>query len=100
MPEPDDRIEIENIITAGRTTRVNLAKYTAMKDALLKVLPVSPPGLSVADAKAALLPHLDHALFPGGATAGWWLKAVQLDLEAKAVIKRAASKPVSLFRCQ
>ncbi|MFU0507499.1 DUF6958 family protein [Pseudaminobacter sp. NGMCC 1.201702] len=31
-------------------------------------------------------------------TAGWWLKAVQLDLEAKGIISRAPGKPVRLYR--
>jgi hypothetical protein len=100
MPDTDDKIEIENINTPGRTERVNRAKYEAMRKALLKILPDTPPGLEVVDAKAALLPHLDTVLFPGGSTAGWWLKAVQLDLEAKGTIKRAAVKPVSLFQCR
>jgi hypothetical protein len=52
----------------------------------------------VPDAKAALLPLLPDALFPAGDKAGWWLKAVQLDLEAKGVIRRAPSKPVQLYR--
>ena len=94
----DDMIEIESISSPNRTTRVNRAKYEAMRDALLRVLPQSPPGLKVAQAKAALLPHLPEALFPAGSTAGWWLKAVQLDLEAKGVIARAPEKPVQLYR--
>jgi len=94
----DDRIEIENVTSPGRTVRVSRAKYEAMRDALLAVLPDEAPGLKVPDAKAALLPLLPDALFPAGATAGWWLKAVQLDLEAKGVIKRAPSRPVQLFR--
>ncbi len=94
----DDMIEIESISSPNRTTRVNRAKYEAMRDALLRVLPQSPPGLKVAQAKAALLPYLPETLFPGGSTAGWWLKAVQLDLEAKGVIARAPSKPVQLYR--
>jgi hypothetical protein len=65
-----------------------------MKAALLQVLPTDAPGLTAAEAKAALLPHLPEALFPGGSTAGWWLKCVQLDLEAKSVIHRAATKPL------
>lgn len=97
-PMPDDRIEIENVTSPGRTERVNRAKYEAMREALLAVLPEVAPGLKVPDAKAALLPLLPDALFPGGDTAGWWLKAVQLDLEAKGVIQRAATKPVQLFR--
>lgn len=97
---PDDKIEIENINTPGRNTRVDRPKYLAMRDALLAVLPSAAPGLKVPDAKAALLPLLSEDLFPGGATAGWWLKAVQLDLEAKGIIKRAPDKPVQLYRCE
>lgn len=95
---PDDKIEIENVITPGRTNRVNRAKYMAMRDALLAVLPSEPPGLKVDEANEALLPRLPDDLFPRGRTAGWWLKAVQLDLEAKGVIKRAPSRPVQLYR--
>ncbi|AWV06115.1 DUF6958 family protein [Marilutibacter maris] len=95
---PDDKIEIENINTPGRTGRVNRGKYLAMRDALLAVLPDRAPGMTVADAKQALLPRLPEALFPGGSTAGWWLKAVQLDLEAKGRIRRAVLKPLHLYR--
>jgi hypothetical protein len=95
---PDDKIEIENVNTPGRTERVGRAKYVAMRGALLAVLPSEAPGLKVADAKEALLPLLPDDLFPEGKTAGWWLKAVQLDLEAKGVIKRARHKPVHLYR--
>lgn len=69
-----------------------------MREALLAVLPPEPPGITVAQAKEALLPQLPGALFPGGATAGWWLKAVQLDLEAKGIIQREPVKPVHLYR--
>lgn len=98
MSERDGRIEIENAVSPGHRQRVDRAKYTAMRDALLAVLPAAPPGLSVAKAKDALLPGLPEALFPGGAKAGWWLKAVQLDLEAKGRIERAPGKPVRLFK--
>lgn len=94
----DDKIEIENVTSPGRTERVNRAKYEAMRDALLAVLPDTAPGLKVPEAKAALLPLLAEALFPAGDKAGWWLKAVQLDLEAKGIIRRAPSKPVQLYR--
>ncbi|MEG3791136.1 hypothetical protein V1318_13480 [Lysobacter sp. CCNWLW3] len=95
---PEDKIEIENVGTPGRTVRVDRAKYTAMRQALLSVLPKRAPGLTVANAKQALLPLLPEALFPQGKTAGWWLKAVQLDLEAKGVVRRAEIKPVHLYR--
>lgn len=95
---PEDKIEIENVNTPGKTERVDRAKYTAMRKALLAVLPKAAPGMKVPEAKAALLPLLPEALFPQGSTAGWWLKAVQLDLEAKGVIARAGIKPVHLYR--
>ncbi len=94
----DDKIEIENINTPGKTERVDRAKYLAMREALLAVLPQAAPGLKVPDAKEALLPHLPEALFPQGKTAGWWLKAVQLDLEAKGTIRRAPGSPVRLYK--
>ena len=56
-----------------------------MKRAFLKVLPATSPGLTAAEIGAAVLPHLPEDLFPQGAKAGWWKKAVQLDLEAKGV---------------
>lgn len=97
MPDADCKITIENVASPGRTYRVDRAKYTAMRDALLAVLPAGPPGSTVAEAKAALLPRLAQDLFPGGDKAGWWLKAAHLDLEAKGIISRS-TKPVRLFR--
>lgn len=98
MPKADDRIEIENFTSPGHVQRVDRAKYEAMREALLQVLPVGAPGLTVAEAKERLLPLLPEALFPGGDKAGWWLKAAQLDLEAKGVIRREATKPLRLHR--
>jgi len=93
-----DKIEVENFTSPGHTYRVDRRKYEAMRGALLKVLPAVAPGLKVPDAKAAVLPLLPDDLFPDGAKAGWWLKAAQLDLEAKGLIKRAPGSPVRLFR--
>lgn len=95
---PSDKIAVENPNTPGRTERLDRAKVEAMRQALLAVLPEGPPGLSVAEAKAALLPALPEALFPGGDKAGWWLKAVQLDLEAKGLVLRAPGRPMRLHR--
>lgn len=100
MSKADSKIEIENINTPHRTERVDRIKYMAMREALLPVLPITPPGMTVAEAKSALLEHLSEDVFPGGAKAGWWLKAVQLDLEAKGLIARAATKPIRLYRCK
>ncbi len=98
MSDADEKIEIESITSPHHVQRVNKAKFMAMRDALLPVLPSEAPGMSVAEAKVALLPNLSQELFPGGEKAGWWLKAVQLDLEAKGVIERSGKGPVRLFR--
>jgi hypothetical protein len=98
MPEANDKIVIENVVSPGHTHRVDRSKYMAMRDALIAALPANPPGMTVAEAKQALLPSLPDRLFPGGDKAGWWLKAVQLDLEAKGVIARGSTRPVRLFR--
>ena len=98
MSDADEKIEIESITSPHHVQRVDKAKFTAMRDALLSVLPTEAPGMSVAEAKAALLPNLSQESFPGGEKAGWWLKAVQLDLEAKCVIGRSGKGPVRLFR--
>ncbi|UVC14862.1 DUF6958 family protein [Mesorhizobium onobrychidis] len=95
-----EKIEVENVASPGRVVRVDKAKYEAMKGALLAVLPPAAPGLTVAEAKQKLLPLLPQDLFPGGAKAGWWLKAAQLDLEAKGRIEREATKPLRLHRKQ
>ena len=93
----DDKIEVENVGQPGKTYRVDAAKYTAMREAVMNVLPTQAPGMAVADLIAAVKPHLPDDLFPGGQTAGWWVKSVQLDLEAKKVIARTPS-PVRLYR--
>ena len=98
MSKTQDRVEIENFTSPGHVVRVDRAKYEAMRDALLRVLPDSAPGYTVAQAKEQLLPLLPDALFPGGEKAGWWLKAVQLDLEAKDVVRRENTKPLRLHQ--
>jgi hypothetical protein len=92
------KIEIENVLSPGHVVRVDAEKYDAMKRAFLQILPTRSPGLTAAEVGAAVLPHLPEDLFPQGAKAGWWKKAVQLDLEAKGVIARENTKPLRWHR--
>jgi hypothetical protein len=93
------KVAIENVNTPGRSINVDADKYEAMRKAMLSALPTAAGGMTVTDLKTRVLPLLPEALFPGGAKAGWWLKGVQLDLEAKRVIERVAgSKPIRLRR--
>lgn len=92
------RLAVENANHPGSIRNVEAAPYQAMRRAILKVLPATPPGLTVADMLDKVLPHLPQDLFPVGARAGWWLKTVQLDLEAKGIIARDKSRPLRLHR--
>lgn len=89
-----DRVTVENVNVPGHTVNLDAAKYEAMRKALVAVLPKEAPGLTQAEIRQAVRPHLSEHFFPAGATANWWAKTVQLDLEAKEVIDREATKPI------
>ncbi len=95
-----DKIEVQNINAPHHVTRVNRTKYEAMRDALLATLTTEAPGMTVAESKEALKPHLPEDLFPGGATSGWWQKCVQLDLEAKGRVARSPTKPMRIYKTE
>jgi len=93
-----ERITVENVNVPGYKTQLDATMYQAMRAALLKVLPSKEPGLTQDEMRRAVLPHLPKSHFPGGAKAAWWAKAVQLDLEAKGVVAREATKPLRWHR--
>lgn len=90
----EERVTIENVNVPGQVTRVDARMYYAMKQAMLEVLPFDAPGLTQAEIREAVVPHLPADLYPGGAKSGWWAKAVQLDLEAKGLVMREPTKPL------
>ena len=63
-----------------------------------QVLPAAAPGLTQSQIRDAVVPQLPPDLYPGGAKAGWWAKAVQLDLEAKGTLVREPVKPLRWHR--
>ncbi|MEO1649168.1 MAG: hypothetical protein AAFR32_10170 [Pseudomonadota bacterium] len=89
-----EMIEVENVNTPGKVSRVNAAKYSDMLGAFKAALPKSAPGLTQSEMLEAVKPHLSAEHFPGGKTSGWWAKTVQLDLEAKGKLTREATKPL------
>lgn len=92
MPKRE-KISVENVNVPGYTHNVDAVMYNAMLQALLQALPAEPPGLTQAEMIAAVIPYLPEELFPGGAKAGWWMKTVQLDQEAKGTIVREKGVP-------
>lgn len=93
--EPADAgwVTAQNVNVPGSTTRLNAVMYNAMRHALLTVLPTAAPGITQAEMIQAVVAHLPADLYPGGAKAGWWAKAVQLDLEAKGLVVREGTRP-------
>jgi len=91
-------VRVENIISPGSSHNVDAVKYEAMRKAYLAVVPDAPPGITPSEIRTRLTPHLPEDIFPGGAKAGWWAKAVQLDLEAKGVVAREKGSPVRLYK--
>lgn len=91
-----DKVAVENVNVPGQVTNVDAAKYNAMKDAMMKVM--SSDAMTAHDIKEAAKAHLPEDLFPGGATSGWWQKTVQLDLEAKGVVQRHDTKPLTFSK--
>lgn len=89
----NDKVDVQNVNIPGQVTRVDAAKYGAMKDAMMQVTSGEP--MTAAQITQAAKSHLPENLFPGGATAGWWAKTVQLDLEAKGILQRHPTKPLT-----
>src|ERR1700720_774044 len=87
-PKADGRIVVENVNVPGSKVSLDAGMYQAMRQAMLNVVPPKAPGLTQSEMRVAVVPRLPPELFPGGAKAGWWAKAVQLDLEAKGVLVR------------
>jgi hypothetical protein len=92
------KVAVANVKHPGSVRHVDADMYKAMKRAYLAVLPKSAPGLTLAEIHERVTPLLPQDLFPNGAKAGWWEKTVQLDLEAKRIIKRAKTSPLRLHR--
>jgi hypothetical protein len=76
---------------------VDAAKYQAMRDLLLAVMPARAPGITQSEMMAALGKAAPRAMFPGS-TSMWWGKWVQLDLEARGLLVREATKPLRWYR--
>src|SRR4030095_6173907 len=78
---------------------VTPAKYNAMRDAMLSILPGEEPGLTWDEMVQAIAPKLPQELFPHLGSVRWYSKAVQLDLEARREIERVpGSKPLRFTR--
>lgn len=92
----NDKIDVRNVNHPEYRGRVDAAKYTAMKAALLAGMAGSE-GMTQSEMREAAKPHLPQDLFPQGKAAGWWAKTVQLDLEARGQMARTDTKPLKFY---
>lgn len=83
MSDPDELVKIKCMTSPEWSDRVNKIKYIAKRDVFLPALPTKARNMTVAEAKAELLPNLSDQVFPSGEKAGWWLTAVQFYLDAQ-----------------
>lgn len=87
-----ETIEVGNVNHPGKLYRLDAANYQIAREAMLGFMPSSGPGLTQAEMLAALRAALcasHHDM-----KVGWWMKAVQLDLEAKGLMVRDGGKPL------
>lgn len=87
------KIEVENVNAPDHKVTLNAEKYGAMYAAMMAVIGAEP--MTYAAIKDGILPVLSEKYYPEGKTSGWWIKAVQLDLEAKGTIIGHKTKPLS-----
>lgn len=88
-----DKVIVRTPNVKGYSHSVDAKKYYAMKTVLLKIMPQTGPGLTQTEMFAAAARKAPQALFPG-TTLNWWVKCVQLDLEAQHVLSRDGAKPL------
>jgi hypothetical protein len=90
-------VDVLNVLQPGKTYKRNAEKYEAARKAFLKFVPAKGPGLTQTEMHAAM----KKALPSFGSTAGWWMKTVQLDAEARGdVLRDKGSKPLRWKRAK
>lgn len=84
-------------IAGSAAARVSPERYEALRGAILRVLPREGDGLTRGELGDRVAPLLSEGLFPHLGSIRWYIKAVQLDLEARGLIERLpGSKPLRL----
>jgi hypothetical protein len=94
---PADRVQVRTPNVPGYTGSVDRTKYDAMRKVLLQAIPKGA-GLTQSEMWDAARKVAPAEHWPGGAKVEWWVKCVQLDLEAQGVLKRDGGKPLRWSR--
>ena len=97
-PVPRKMVVVRTPNKPRYSQRVDAEAYEGMRKAMMKVLPRKAPGLTQAEMWAALKKAAPKRLFGRRWKIGWWMKSVQLDLEARKVVVRENTKPLRWHR--
>ncbi|UVC07562.1 hypothetical protein IHQ71_20500 [Rhizobium sp. TH2] len=90
------KIDIENVNHPSKTYSVDAGIYGLVRQAWLDVLAGGDKPLTLAEIVERLAVRLPGETFTDGAGLGWWSKTVQLDLEAKGLVKRDKGSPIRM----
>ena len=71
--------------------RISAARYYDLKGAMLRKLDASGSGVAFADLADACTDSLDARLWQG-ASLGWYVTSVKLDLEARGLVHRSSRR--------
>jgi hypothetical protein len=91
------KVAVQTPNVPGYTNHVDAQKYAAMRDVILSIMPSKAPGITQGEMFEAVRAKASNHQFPGS-TDRWWAKCVQLDLEAKGVLRRDDGKPLRWTR--
>jgi hypothetical protein len=84
-------VDVFNVLQPGKTYKRNAEKLAQARKAFFGFMPAKGPGLTQSEMGVAMR----NALPEFGSTAGWWMKTVQLDGEARGeVVRDRTAKPL------
>ncbi|MFK7738754.1 MAG: hypothetical protein AB8H80_00420 [Planctomycetota bacterium] len=93
---------VERILTqhpSGKDgVNIDRAKYEAMKQSLLAVIPPEAPGVAFKDLAMLVEPHLQGTAMAPDDSVMWYVTTVKLDLEARGLVARLPGSPQRLVR--
>ncbi len=97
MSVKNEKIEVFNINKIGTSAFVQKDKYDEVKKVLIEFMPHESPGLTQDEMASLVIAKVSHKIFEDRSKAGWWMKTVQLDLEARQVMIREKTKPTRWY---
>lgn len=78
--------------------RIEVNKYEAMKEALLRAIPRTERGVPSQDLPSLIQPFLDRSVFAPDESVTWYCLTVKLDLEARRVVERVDGTRIERIR--